>query len=735
MAINRVQLSSTQQHNSMSIQSFLSLTVQCLSRFISGTENTSNNEISKHTFFFIRIFFSLFIFCFWFFRYRDFLFMSQEYDLFLWHSDYFWEAVSRVGGGARYFSSFLLQFFYYPFLGAFILTCFALFLQYGTEKLFNLRGLMWTISLSPVVLLTLVTTTSNYFFFEWIDISYVYSFTFNFSFSLFLALVYNSINQTKIRIFILVCAFIITYPAFGFFTILGAFFCVLKELQKSFWWNMEVSSHQHCLPSKVKKDVNQKQREKCEFIILFILLAPSTYWFAFSDSTPNFYRLYTAGLWEESTLTQGREGTQTNLFSPFLKLLQGKILNAETESNQLMEFYISLCVIFFVLVAVSDTIRCRNMIRTSKCKIQRNKKKIKEISLLFLPLILMQCFCIWKLSFATPNFLSLLQIARALDREDWRILLEEEAKISTPINPLITVRNLALVKTNRLADDVFKRPLVPKDSLALRTITTFSMCGDRVLYEYGMTNLATRTATNNMVVKRGRTVWALKTLALCAIVDKRTQVAKRYLNRLAQTLFYHRYARNLLDYVKTQDATNTIYNTYLPPILKTKPVNFKDLEQYFSNLRKSQPTTDSLSSADSIETAYYRVVQREGLDTRTIPEAENLLATLLVSRNIPRFNELIDGYLKRKGSETIPRYIQEAILFRQYFPQLFDSKQNSWNPQGGTCFDYKIQENLSRFISYLETCKSNKEVDNRFRQDFGDTFWYFFVSTLRIHNY
>ena len=93
MAINRVQLSSTQQHNSMSIQSFLSLTVQCLSRFISGTENTSNNEISKHTFFFIRIFFSLFIFCFWFFRYRDFLFMSQEYDLFLWHSDYFWEAV------------------------------------------------------------------------------------------------------------------------------------------------------------------------------------------------------------------------------------------------------------------------------------------------------------------------------------------------------------------------------------------------------------------------------------------------------------------------------------------------------------------------------------------------------------------------------------------------------------------------------------------------------------------
>ncbi len=69
----------------------------------------------------------LLLFCFfllfWGVRYRNFLFVAQEYDLFLWDWSYLREASERVAGLSRYVSSFFIQFFYFPFVGALILSC------------------------------------------------------------------------------------------------------------------------------------------------------------------------------------------------------------------------------------------------------------------------------------------------------------------------------------------------------------------------------------------------------------------------------------------------------------------------------------------------------------------------------------------------------------------------------------------------------------------------------------
>ena len=88
---------------------------------------------SQRKFFFIsiRICFFLYMLWFWAFHCRDFIFMAQEYDLFIWDWEYLIYAGSRVTGLARWFSSFTLQFFYYPVVGGILLAVCMSFLQYS----------------------------------------------------------------------------------------------------------------------------------------------------------------------------------------------------------------------------------------------------------------------------------------------------------------------------------------------------------------------------------------------------------------------------------------------------------------------------------------------------------------------------------------------------------------------------------------------------------------------------
>ena len=90
------------------------------------------------------------VFLFWYIGYPHALSYQEQYQLFLWTGDYFWERVSLPGGFADWFGEFIVQFYYVEWLGALLLALLFVALQSLTARLLPEKWLL--LSLMPVAL-------------------------------------------------------------------------------------------------------------------------------------------------------------------------------------------------------------------------------------------------------------------------------------------------------------------------------------------------------------------------------------------------------------------------------------------------------------------------------------------------------------------------------------------------------------------------------------------------------
>lgn len=91
------------------------------------------------------------VFLFWGLGYPHALSYQEQYQLFLWTTDYFWERVGVAGGFADWAGEFITQFYYYPWVGAALLALLYMLLQRLYSSL--LPSTVYLLSLVPVVLL------------------------------------------------------------------------------------------------------------------------------------------------------------------------------------------------------------------------------------------------------------------------------------------------------------------------------------------------------------------------------------------------------------------------------------------------------------------------------------------------------------------------------------------------------------------------------------------------------
>lgn len=93
---------------------------------------------------------------FWGNTYYAHLAYQEQYQLFLFDADYWWERVAVPGGVADYVAEFLTQFYYYPRIGACILAVLFMLLQTLTWKLSTRQGAQdfyYPLSFLPVLFL------------------------------------------------------------------------------------------------------------------------------------------------------------------------------------------------------------------------------------------------------------------------------------------------------------------------------------------------------------------------------------------------------------------------------------------------------------------------------------------------------------------------------------------------------------------------------------------------------
>jgi len=91
------------------------------------------------------------IFLFWYIGYPHALSYQEQYQLFLWTGDYFWERVRLPGGLADWLGEFIVQFFYVEWLGALLLAVLFVVIQRLTARL--LPPSCYLLSFFPVAFL------------------------------------------------------------------------------------------------------------------------------------------------------------------------------------------------------------------------------------------------------------------------------------------------------------------------------------------------------------------------------------------------------------------------------------------------------------------------------------------------------------------------------------------------------------------------------------------------------
>ncbi len=91
------------------------------------------------------------MFLFWYTVYPHALSYQEQYQLFLWKWDYFYERIVLPGGFADWFGEFIVQFYYIEWLGALLLALVYVALQRVTARLLPQK--LCLLSLVPVALL------------------------------------------------------------------------------------------------------------------------------------------------------------------------------------------------------------------------------------------------------------------------------------------------------------------------------------------------------------------------------------------------------------------------------------------------------------------------------------------------------------------------------------------------------------------------------------------------------
>lgn len=689
-----------------------------------------------------RVVFFVFFVWFWGVRYGDFLYMAQEYDLFLWRADFAAEAATRLAGLSRYVSAFFVQFFYYPLLGGAILASFLVYIEWATARVFKIRGYLAPLAFLPSALLSTQITQVNYFVFEWFDVAYLFSFIFNYAFFLTVLVVRNAIVSPKTRTTFLLLAVLLGYPIFGFFALAAGIFALVQDAVR------ETAPKNSTKPSNSKKSfLPTNPREKRLLAFLFVLAIPALYWPLYAETTPTFRRAYVVGLLEETVLL--KEFTTIVIYWAF--------------AVAIMSFYVVASLVDFLRErrrvakttetplksqnaqtrrAFRRTQKTQNLStaqtpRTERVSENAPKKRPFFLRLEVVSTVALAAIAVGtvRFSFFPQNFAVMLKVARALDREDWDTILREEAKVPYPINPLISARILAQARTGRLGDEVFTRPLNPKRSPQLETVGTTGMGGDRILYHYGSVNLARRAATNAFATKRERSVWATTTLALCAVADERRAVAERCLYRLQGTLFHRARAVELATYLRETSAENSEYSNYLTTLTGDAAKTCVDnWTPRIAVVRAQKPFDDQLTSGRIVDYVRYFHVQKDDLSRRPLQERETLLATLLLMRDLPTFAKYFDGYLAEKQGAPIPRYLQEAALFRAQFPQSFGD-ETSWRIPKTANINPEIEKRFVRFLQTIQVGRPNEQIFYDIETQFGDTFWAHGFSATQIDNY
>ena len=581
----------------------------------------------------------------------DLLWKVQEKNLFLCSTLFLKEQLVVPGGLLTWVGTWFTQFLYYPWLGVLLLCAWWWLLMAVTKRAFRIPDRWAILMLIPVALLLLTNMDLGY----WIYILKLKGHFF-----------VSTIGTTAVAALLwgfrcipdkhyLRTAYLFVTCALGY-PLLGIYGLAATLIMGIWSWRLSASRRVAVINSVVA--------------VLSVAAVP-LFCYRFV-----YYQINLANIfWAELPLFYVTENHPT--------------------------YYIPYCLLalFFVTLAVTY--------RTDRQAVKPMKKLYYLLSQAVVGILLVGgVYAFWM---KDENFHHELTMQHRIAKLDWKGVLEEAAtQKDEPTRAIVMMRNLALARTGKQGDNMFRYKNGSKNYDAPFGMRLMLVAGPMIYYQYGMLNYSNRLSIE-MGVEFGFRTEDYQLLANCAILEDDRPLARKYLGLLKKTLFYREWARQAEALLGHPDL--------IAKDAEREPITH--MLHYDNTLGGDQGYTERFLMRQLVRSTY---------TDDPIFQEQTLLATLW-TKDIKQFWYHFYDYVDLHPNAPMPRYYQEAAYL---YGKLEGRKDLDRMP-----FDQSVKQSFDRFMSFAQ--KYDKQEVDIVRKGlyplFGDTYYYDYYTMSKLPEY
>lgn len=595
------------------------------------------------------------------------LFRINELSVFLFDDLFFEGLMSKPAGFLHYVASFLVQFFYYPALGAAIYVALLYAVYRLVIKVFDLPRSYSLLAMLPVLALLASNTQLGYWIYYLKQPGYWYMALVATLLFLLALWCFKRMNGYLRILFVAVLCFV-GYPLFGAYALAAVLFMGLYSAMQA------VAMQQKMLLPLLTILVS----------VVVVLVAPRVYYGYYTTVCAE--NLYLVGL-------------------PITQWVNAYVAKVEHETfsywHSIITYWVPFFLLLFSFVALCLFVALRA--KLPDCK--------KAESITTLSVVLFATLLLWVFWYNDTNFRVENKQNNAMWKCKWRDVAEYARDTDAPTRQIVINKNIALFKLGVAGNEMFTYPDGSSEILAPMAVHLTQTGGKMAYFQYGKFNFCYRWCIEN-AVEYGWRIEYLKHAVRSMLLSGEYRLAQRYVNILKRTMFYRGWAEDMEEYIlnpvlieKTNEFAMPLQLTCYPDELG---VDESFVEAYLTNEFKFIP---------SGATPLY---------------VEVALAMALVRKDQQTFWHAFDRYFKEVNPVKLPRCYQEALLM---FLNIDKGKTVSVSPDFIDRYISKsVQRKLDAFVAKTKKYKGMKEAEMApyFKEDYGDTYFYFFFFVRKI---
>lgn len=584
------------------------------------------------------------------------LYRIQDQSLFLNTTLFFKEMMQAPAGLLSYIGCFLIQFFYYPALGAAIYVSLLYAVYFLVRKVFNISSRWSLMALLPVALLVATNMFLGYWIYYIKLQGYFYVALVGVLFMLLALWAYKKMPLWAKFAFVVLWTSA-GYPLFGVYTLVGTIFMGLYTL---------------CGKEKIAVRLSL-------FALSLALVAviPALY-FGNVYLSNSFSLSYGAGVPAYQWTLVGDYG----------------LLDKLSMLWPMWSPYILLFVVLLLYTVFAD-------------RVVENDKVIKRYSIYQVLLLVSTLLVTWGFWYNDKNFRIELEQNKAIWNEDWERVAQLAKQSETPTRLIVINRNMALLRLGRAGEEMFHYPDGSAMPASTITVRLTQNGGKMAYYQYGLFNFCYRWCVED-AVEYGWKVDFLKHAIRSMIASEQYNTARHYIEILKRTTFHASWAENYEKIIENPKIMGKYPDITCPRLFFSYKNTLGIDESHIEAYLLSHLTT-------------FRYVNPSPVCT------EASLVHALIRKDTQIFWNAMVNYLSaHKNQLRIPTHYQEALLLYANIDRRADiSKIN---------FDKSVQQRFREFIKLTKQYKGrSKDLAPYFKDDFGNTYWYyyFFVRELK----